>query len=206
VTKKGHYVVTLDVVKQWKDGSLAASPLGLKASDYRLGLGYLGVPLRRVVDAAYLQPIVEIRPAGVGGWFGKAVRIDMLNVSNQGDSPNLYRGEFEASKDGELFVFVNDAMLPPLPSSILPDYDYSYFYKKSGGPSEDERGNHGTACLTVEAAEVAGEPMGPPPPLSACADAAARTAESAKSASGAAPPVAAYGKKAAASGHAAAKK
>ncbi|MEA3034037.1 MAG: hypothetical protein QOH86_2053, partial [Sphingomonadales bacterium] len=204
--EKGHrYVVTFDVVDQWYDGSLPASPQGVEARAFPLGLGYLGVPLRRVIDAAYLQPIVEIRPSRVGGLFGN-VRIEMLEVSAEGDSPNLYRGEFVARKSGELFVFANDAMLPRRPARLLPAFDYDYFYKRSGRGNPAERGNRGTACLTVEAAEVAGEPMGPPPAGSVCAEAVTRSAEAAKSASATGGGGgAAFGKKPALNRHAAAK-
>jgi uncharacterized protein (DUF2235 family) len=179
VQKGQRYVVTLDVVDQWYDGSLPATPEGIEARAFPWGLGYLAVPLRRVVDAAYLQPIVEIRPRRLRGLFGN-VRIEMLGVGTEGDSPNLYRGEFVARKSGELFLFANDAMLPRRPSRLFSDFDYDYFYKRSGSGPIEERGNRGTACLTVEAAEVAGQPMGPPPADSVCAKAVARAAETAK--------------------------
>jgi uncharacterized protein (DUF2235 family) len=173
VQKDQRYVVTLEVVESWKDGSLPASPEGVRARDFPWGLGYLGVPLRRVVDASYLQPLFEIRPRRIDGVF-RNVRIDMLEMKAGGDSPTVYRSEFVARKTGELFIFANDAMLPFDLDTRFGKLDYAYFYTRSG--SGKARGNRGTACLTVESADAAGKPMGPPPSGGICAEAARRAA------------------------------
>jgi uncharacterized protein (DUF2235 family) len=185
VEKGKRYVVTLDVVEPWYDGSVPASPTGVRAREFPRGLGYIGVPLRRVVDAAYLQPLFEIRPSRVDGVL-RNVRIDMLEMTSEGDSPTLYRGEFVARKSGELFVFANDAMLPFRKDRLFDKFDYGFFYTRSGSrpsltPGKQDRGNGGTACLTVESAEVVGKPMGPPKAGTVCAEAAKRGAASALS-------------------------
>lgn len=173
VHKGQRYVVTLEVVDPWYDGNLPASPEGVRARDFPWGLGYFGVPLRRVVDASYLQPLFEIRPRRIDGVF-RNVRIDLLDMEAAGDSPAVYRSEFVARKTGELFIFANDAMLPFRLDTRFGKLDYAYFYTRSG--SGVGRGNRGTACLTVESADVAGKPMGPPPAGGVCAEAARRAA------------------------------
>jgi hypothetical protein len=87
----------------------------------------------------------------------------------------LYRAEFVAPRSGELFIFVNDAMIPL--KGLL---NSRYFYESSGlGP---ERGNRGSACVTVERVSVAEGPVSAPPAGSICGQAAARNAEHARAA------------------------
>jgi uncharacterized protein (DUF2235 family) len=180
VIEKQRYVVTFDVVDPWYDSSLTTSPEGLSVSEFPAGLGFVAAPLRRVIDARYLQPILEVRPTdGRRGWFGENIQIYPLSVRAVGNSVTLYRGEFTAPRSGELFLFANDAMIP-LTAPIWGKYNYRYFYEAFGPGGEDERGNRGTACVTVERVSVAEWPIGAPPTDSICAQAAARNAAQAK--------------------------
>ena len=140
------YVVTLDVIDPWYDASLATTPEGLPSSEFPRGSGYLAVPLKRVVDANYLQPLIEIRPNG-----RRLVQIYPLVMRQVGDSRTTFRADFKAARTGELFLFVNDAMLPF--KRAIGGVDYRYFYEQSGDSSH--RGNRGTACVMVESAEGA---------------------------------------------------
>ena len=156
------YVVTFDVVEPWADATLATSPQGLPASDFPVGLGYLAAPLKRVIGADYLQPLFEIRPRDARNVFGN-VQIYPLSVRQVGDSRTRFRGEFKAARDGELFLFVNDAMLP-FTTAPFGEYDYRYFYRASGATGTTPGGNHGTACVTVEAGDAARSPSEAAPP------------------------------------------
>ncbi len=151
----GRYVVTIDVVEPWSDGALATSPEGLPAGDFPAGLGYLATPLKRVIGADYLQPLFEIRPreANLNVLTGN-VQIYPLAVRQIGDSRTRFRGEFKAARDGELFLFVNDAMLP-FTTAPFGAFDYGYFYRAAGASAAKAGGNHGTACVTVESGEAA---------------------------------------------------
>jgi hypothetical protein len=79
-----------------------------------------------------------------------------------GDEDTLFRADFKAQRDGELFVFVNDAMLP-FTGSSWGKYDYRYFYQSSGAGNDSERGNRGSACVTIESAEVRRSTYSPTP-------------------------------------------
>jgi hypothetical protein len=56
------YVVTFDVLEAWHDATLPTSPESLRAGEFPWGLGYIAGPLKRVINAHYLQPLIEIRP------------------------------------------------------------------------------------------------------------------------------------------------
>jgi hypothetical protein len=75
----------------------------------------------------------------------------------------VYRGSFDAKRDGELLLFANDGVLP---------FNLPYFYEKSGEPE----GNTGTACVTLQRADFA--PTTPSAGTSdSCAKADRRSAE-----------------------------
>jgi uncharacterized protein (DUF2235 family) len=154
VTAGERYIVTFDVDEPWADATLATSPEGLPSSDFPWGLGYLAAPLKRVIGAHYLQPLFEIRPRDDGQALAGNVHIYPLVVRQVGDSRRRFRGEFKAARHGELFLFVNDAMLP-FRTAPIGRFDYRYFYQVSGAAPG---GNHGTARVTVDAAATA-----PPP-------------------------------------------
>jgi uncharacterized protein (DUF2235 family) len=175
VVRNQRYIVTFEVVDEWKDSRFPTSPQGLSAGDLPWGLGYLAAPFRRVIDAGFLQPLIEVRPRGGDGNLLGNVQIYPLTLTRTGDSPNRYEAEFVAPRDGELFLFVNDSMLP-LTGDAWGDYGHRYFYESSGFGPQDTRGNHGTACVTVEHADVATAPMGEPAATSICGKAAARAA------------------------------
>jgi uncharacterized protein (DUF2235 family) len=173
IVKGERYVVTFEVVEPWRDGSQKASPMGLAAADLPWGLGYFGVPFRRVVNASYLQPTIQIRPEKRRLQLFNDVHIYPLEVSQQGDSGTTYRAEFVADETGELSIFANDAVLP-FRSDIMGKYNVRYFYEHSGS-KEGERGNAGTACVTVERSDLVGTPAEPVTPV--CIEAARLAAE-----------------------------
>jgi hypothetical protein len=154
LVRKGEpYVVTFDVIDPWYDASIPTTPQGLSSGELPRGFGYFAVPLKRVVNSNYLQPLIEIRPTG-----SSRVQIYPLEMRQVGDSTTQFRADFKAPRDGELFVFANDAMLPF--KHAVGGVDYRYFYEKSG--DKGRRGNWGTACVIVESAEGASDEMGAP--------------------------------------------
>jgi hypothetical protein len=175
IVETQRYVVTFDVVDPWYDGTLATNPLGLGVGDFPWALGYASAPFRRVIDARYLQPVFAIRPDAKHTWFEENIQIYPLELRAVGDSVGLYRVELVAPRSGELFIFVNDAMIPL--GGLL---NYRYFYESSGWGPEDMRGNRGSACVTVERVSVAERSSGSPTAESVCGQAAARRAEQAR--------------------------
>jgi hypothetical protein len=175
---EGHrYVVTFDVVDPWYDGGLAATPEGIPAGEFPVGLGYIAGPFKRVIDAHYLQPLIEIRSVNTGGpAVSGNIQIYPLSVRQVGETGTLFRGDFTAARDGDLFLFVNDAMIPWTSAQRGP-YNYRYFYEASGGGPLNERGNRGTACVTVESPDAPKGPMVQAPAGSICEQAALRSGQ-----------------------------
>ncbi|AMY07656.1 hypothetical protein LuPra_00831 [Luteitalea pratensis] len=130
------YIVEMTVKEKWFDGTAATDPVGLTAAELGL-VGYLGVPFRRVIEARYLQPMIEIRQPPRPFQFD-SVHIYPLEMQWHNES-QLYRGEFTAPHAGELFVFANDSVSP---------IDPLFFYE----PQRFHSGNHGTARLTIRRA------------------------------------------------------
>ena len=109
-------------------------------------------PLKRVINARYLQPLIEIRPTDRKDKWLSNIQIYPLTVEQVGDSGTLFRAEFRSARDGELFLFVNDAMLPFTRAPWRDSRLQKIFYQASGDGIE--RGNRGSACVTVESADV----------------------------------------------------
>jgi uncharacterized protein (DUF2235 family) len=174
LVREGHrYIVTFDVGDPWYHSSLAASPEGISAGQFPAGLGYLAAPFKRVIDAHYLQPLFEVRSTDDSRWIaGGNIQIYPLSVRQVGDSRTRFRADFTAPREGELFLFVNDAMIP-LAGPRWGRYDYHYFYQSSG-TKPGELGNRGSACVTIEAADARerATPAGPGGPV--CDEAALR--------------------------------
>ena len=144
VTKGRRYRVELRVQEPWFDGSHATTPLGLRARDMGF-VGIVGAPFRRVIEANYLQPIVEIRKPP-HAWRFDSLFITALPLTQQ--EPTLYAAVFTADHDGELFVFANDAV------SL---HDPAFFYQSRPGR------NHGTAALSIARLDEAPVATAPQP-------------------------------------------
>jgi hypothetical protein len=151
------YIVTFSVGEAWYDSTLATSPEGLPSGEFPWGLGYVALPWKRVINAHYLQPLIEIRRVGDDrSWFGRSVQVYPLSMRQVGDSRTLFRADFRAARNGELFLFVNDAVIP-FTQPVL-GFDYRYFYEN----------NRGTACVMVESDASANGARTVPLPDSGC--------------------------------------
>jgi uncharacterized protein (DUF2235 family) len=152
------YTITFEVGESWSDGRRGTTPLGATALDVGWA-GVLGIPLRRVVNARYLQPLAEVRR-------GDQVEIYALELEQVEGGAARYRASFRSRQAGELFLFSNDAVLP-LPPAADADggggsgLGVEYFYVSGAGR------NAGNACVTVQAEQVL--TMAPPPAGSLCA-------------------------------------
>ncbi|MFL6778471.1 MAG: DUF2235 domain-containing protein [Sphingomicrobium sp.] len=118
VEKNHRYAIEFIVPKDgqgrpsWKDNGIPASPEGLPP--FELGIkGYLAAPLLRVANARYLQPLYQVRPANnLHGRRGSVIvkSIEMAPVGEVGECL-IYRGDIQPTADGELFLYVNDAVM-----------------------------------------------------------------------------------------------
>jgi uncharacterized protein (DUF2235 family) len=155
VRKGRRYYVFMEVKSPWRDGTVAATPEGVAARDFEHILGYAGAPLRRVLDAGYMQPLIAIR-------HGNRLHIAPLTLTNaasDGDAGDAslareFAGDFIAPENGELYLFVNDA--------VLPFESFARVFYERGGAR-----NHGSACVTVTSGTGEG---GEPPPTALCPD------------------------------------
>jgi hypothetical protein len=134
--KRYRVELQVDANDPWFDGSHPTDPKGLRARDLGLA-GVLGGPFRRVIEANFLQPIIEIRKPP-GSWRLDHAHITPLALEEK--EPRLFVGEFKAGASGELFVFANDAV------SLL---NPTYFYASRLGR------NHGSARLKIVLLEEA---------------------------------------------------
>ncbi|HYD23276.1 MAG TPA: DUF2235 domain-containing protein [Croceibacterium sp.] len=170
VRQNDRYIVDLEVVRPWRDGSQPTAPTGLTAGEIGLPAGWAGVPLRRIVNARYLQPAYLIRTQRKWWQLSNSAYIQPLELVPVGDGATAWQAEFTAARDGELSLFANDSMLPRWLG-----LDHTYFYTRTG--SGKWRGNTGTACVTIRRADlVDAPPLAAPAPGSACATASARAA------------------------------
>jgi hypothetical protein len=122
------YVLRLTVVSDWLDRNEAASPQGFGAKGAPLVYA-IGIPGRRSWTSPWFTPVARV------GVFGRERHHPKFSPAP--GKNNVYVSEpFMAHSTGELFLFVNDAVLA-LP--YLADVLY--------------RNNHGTARVTVERVE-----------------------------------------------------
>jgi uncharacterized protein (DUF2235 family) len=148
-----HYDVSFYVVDDWKDSDRPATPKGLGVNSYRWGAGYFGVPFKRVVNAGYLQPIIEIRPPDDRRMIISRVFMYPLRLTRDSDNLRLYRGSFTAPQRGDLYLFANDAVFP-FTGSWAGKYNTRFFYEQSGPGGM--QGNSGTACVLIARSDAGG--------------------------------------------------
>lgn len=116
VTAGTRYVIYFRVTENWKDNGHPIAPDGRREGDLATEKRndmpfYVGLfsPMRRVVTQDWLRPLIAIRPPNTKG-EDNGVYIDAPQVERV--SQGLYRAEFTAARDGNLYAFVNDAVLP----------------------------------------------------------------------------------------------
>jgi len=104
VTKGERYLITLRVTQPWIDRTIPTSPAGFESSRLRWYIRP-SVLLRRSLSGRWFQPMLKIVSSR-----GRGGHIELLDMRcNCGDGP-VYSAEFEASRSGEVLLFVNDVM------------------------------------------------------------------------------------------------
>jgi len=121
VLVRGHrYRITLTMQNDWMDKGVSTDVNGYASNNFAL---FLGVPLRRWWTQNWFKPIAQIGKLGNDQYvLGSADD----TVSATPGAANKVVTEMVAGTDGELFVFVNDAvvMIPGL---------LHYFYDNNQG-------------------------------------------------------------------------
>jgi uncharacterized protein (DUF2235 family) len=121
VTQGETYQISLAVKEPWFDDTIPASPAGFSRSNW---LQLAGIPFKRLIWSNWFAPIVRIGGPGLDEYLPKF-------MPDAADS-NVWRGQFTARSDGEVFVYVND-------TSVFPWF-YRNFYNN----------NHGTAVVSLK--------------------------------------------------------
>jgi uncharacterized protein (DUF2235 family) len=137
------YQVTLVVTDPWEDGHNFDEPDPKKAKGIETGpqgfgtekmtaAMWLGLPIRRLVGSNWFATVLRIGNKG----FGEIVPTYKREQSPRCQCPatTVYTTSFKARKSGELFVYVNDAVIG------IPGY-FDYFYRSN---------NKGKADVTLE--------------------------------------------------------
>ncbi|MBA3612867.1 MAG: DUF2235 domain-containing protein [Nitrospirales bacterium] len=124
--KGKQYRLTMTITNEWKDKGIPADTMGVNNTQGALAL-YLGLPFRRHWSEPWFRPMARIGETGS----------DIYPLVPQGREPPgqsamklIY--EFTARRKGELFLYVNDAVL------TVPK-DWQVFYSN----------NHGTADVEI---------------------------------------------------------
>jgi hypothetical protein len=126
--------VTLDPTVPWRDGSIDTN-LGGFGLDKMSGVMYLGLPLRRELTQPWFKPIARIGSTG-----GDEYPLTSVHRASGDDLKRELVTEFQARTRGELFLYVNDAVIG-LPGIV------DYFYV--GKPGR----NSGRADIRIESIE-----------------------------------------------------
>ena len=130
------YQITLTITEPWKDGSITPPGIngfGVEAMTWPM---YPGLLFRRHIRQPWFKPIARIGAQGRDEY-----PLDLMKPVG-GPASGPFTAEITARRSGELFLFVNDAILP-LPKG------WQFFYNNNQGEAK---------------VEVVGVPTSPPTP------------------------------------------
>ncbi|MET4489755.1 DUF2235 domain-containing protein [Bradyrhizobium sp. LA7.1] len=125
------YEITVTMIEPWESDGRLTTPVGYRTSTIEASKrwgGYASIFLRRILFRPWYRLIARVGDKGVDEYF-----LDPVPVANT--SPQAYRDTIKTERSGELFLYVNDAVI------ALP-WLYDWFY----GPTH----HHGTAKVTVK--------------------------------------------------------
>lgn len=105
----GHrYRITLTVTGRWWDSQIPTDPSGFESDKMPWRVRYGAILLRRSLGDRWFQPLVKVVPApGSGSSY-----VEALEIQQDKSVGSAYTADFDAARTGELFLFVNDAILP----------------------------------------------------------------------------------------------
>jgi uncharacterized protein (DUF2235 family) len=104
VNRGERYRITLTVTDPWLDDTIPATPLGFGSDKFSGVKGYLFAPWRRSITGRWFQPFVAVLSK-------TELRSDPLEFKHTDVAAPTYVADFTPSYDGELFLYVNDALV-----------------------------------------------------------------------------------------------
>jgi len=103
--KGRRYQVSIKRREAWFDDKIPADTLGMRSANVPW-LMYAGMPFRRYPSQPWFSMIARV---GARGWDEYPLDLVACEKPRKGRRP--YIAEFEARRNGELFLFVNDAVV-----------------------------------------------------------------------------------------------
>ncbi|WP_315812274.1 DUF2235 domain-containing protein [Bradyrhizobium sp. SZCCHNR2028] len=119
------YEIVVTMTDPWEDAGHPVTPAGYRTSTvrgYARGTFYAGILLRRVLFRPWYRLIARVGETGVDEYF-----LDPVPAPNT--TPQAYKARFKAERGGELFLYVNDAVIG------LP-WVYDAFYPNNTGKAK----------------------------------------------------------------------
>jgi uncharacterized protein (DUF2235 family) len=119
------YEIAVTMEDPWEDGGHATTPTGYRTSTIdatKRWRGYATIFLRRVLFRPWFRLIARVGERGVDEYF-----LDLVPVPNT--SPQVYKDTIKADRSGEIFLYVNEAVI------ALP-WLHDHFYKKHQGTAK----------------------------------------------------------------------
>lgn len=111
------YRVTITRPHEWRDRSTLVDDVsGVEIGELpnlwdRVRL-FAGLPLRRVLDRPWFRPIARIGATGADEYpLDPDIRPTLSAAASGADAPNVLVAEIKARRTGELFLYVNDAVV-----------------------------------------------------------------------------------------------
>ena len=126
--KRYRITMTIDDNNPWKDGDNIYPGVGGFGVGRMTPFMYPGLLFRRLLAEPWFKPIARI-----GAHGNDEYPLNPGDLSSPDEGSTKLVADITARRSGELFLFVNDAVLP-VPNS------WQYFYNN----------NHGTATVSVE--------------------------------------------------------
>lgn len=101
------YEIVISMTEPWEDGGRATTPAGYRTSTIdadKRWRSYATIFLRRVLFRPWFRLIARVGETGVDEYF-----LDAVPVPNS--TPQVYRDVFKADRSGEIFLYVNEAVI-----------------------------------------------------------------------------------------------
>ncbi|WP_130226120.1 hypothetical protein [Bradyrhizobium sp. Leo121] len=119
------YEIKITVAEPWEDAGRPTTPAGFRTSTIDLSNRWKfrgAILLRRILFRPWYRIIARVGETGVDEYF-----LDPIPLPNT--TPQAYKATFKAARSGELFLYVNDAVIG------LP-WVYDSFYPNNGGKAK----------------------------------------------------------------------
>lgn len=106
VEKGRRYRIVLTVTEPWIDRTIGTTPIGYESNRLSFSVKYGAFLFRRSITDRWFQPLTKIISSDGEYSIGA---LEMREADTEGD---VFTTEFEAARTGDLFLFVNDVILP----------------------------------------------------------------------------------------------